>query len=59
MIHSLKLVDNLNVQADNTWYNFYLKIIENDQEILQSMIIYQLMAPRGKYTREHSKTPKT
>ena len=24
IIHSLKLVDYLRVQADNTWYNYYL-----------------------------------
>ena len=24
IMHSLKLVDYLNVQADNPWYNYYL-----------------------------------
>ena len=27
IIHSLKLVDYLNVQADNPWYNYYLSRI--------------------------------
>ena len=25
IIHSLKLVDYLHVQADNPWYNYYIK----------------------------------
>ena len=27
IIHSLKLVDYLHVQADNPWYNYYLALI--------------------------------
>ena len=27
IIHSLKLVDYLHVQADNPWYNYYLELI--------------------------------
>ena len=27
IIHSLKLVDYLHVQADNPWYNYYLVIL--------------------------------
>ena len=26
IIHSLKLVDYLHVQADNPWYNYYLSV---------------------------------
>ena len=26
IIHSLKLVDYLNVQADKTWYNYYIAL---------------------------------
>ena len=27
IIHSLKLVDYLHVQADNPWYNYYLSCV--------------------------------
>ena len=35
IIHSLKLVDYLNVQADNPWYNYYL--YGNDHPVIWSL----------------------
>ena len=29
IIHSLKLVDDLHVQADNPWYNYYLSTVSD------------------------------
>ena len=32
IIHSLKLVDYLDVQADNSWYNYYITNVLKDDE---------------------------
>ena len=44
IIHSLKLVDYLHVQADNPWYNYYVvwlnKIVPFKWELQDSRISY-------------------
>ena len=30
IIHSLKLVDYLHVQADNPWFNYYMSFIDDE-----------------------------
>ena len=50
IIHSLKLVDNLNVQTDNSWYNYYLSSLICYNETQTNIILEkrkELRALRG------------
>ena len=43
IIHSLKLVDYLHVQADNPWYNYYLTllngVVHDSQRLLSHLLV--------------------
>ena len=40
IIHSLKLVDYLHVQADNPWYNYYSFLLQADQAFKEGNLLY-------------------
>ena len=39
IIHSLKLVDYLHIQADNPWYNYYLANSGDPNTVLQHVAL--------------------